>query len=114
VRPRSPQTSFPRGAAARLAGGDGGLDLLQGTPGLGRSKKISDLQAIGITRGRLNTKIHTVCDASGNPRLLLLTPGQRHDSKAVPELLDALEAKALLANKPTTQKKLFKMPKRKA
>ncbi|ABM39885.1 hypothetical protein Pnap_4820 (plasmid) [Polaromonas naphthalenivorans CJ2] len=29
----------------------------------------------------------------------MLTPGQRHDSKPVPELLDGLEAKALLADK---------------
>ena len=29
----------------------------------------------------------------------MLTPGQRHDSKPVPELLDGLAAKALLADK---------------
>ena len=29
----------------------------------------------------------------------MLTPGQRHDSKPVPELLDGLATKALLADK---------------
>ncbi|CAN5468649.1 IS5-like element ISLpl3 family transposase [soil metagenome] len=61
--------------------------------------KKSGPQAIGITRGGLNTKIHAVCDALGNPLRFVLTPGQRHDSKPVPELLDGLPAKALLADK---------------
>nr|WP_083758029.1 IS5 family transposase [Polaromonas naphthalenivorans] len=44
-------------------------------------------------------KIHAVCDALGNPLRFVLTPGQRHDSKPVPELLDGLQAKVLLADK---------------
>lgn len=63
------------------------------------ARKTSGTQAIGITRGGLNTKIHAVCDALGNPLRFVLTPGQRHDSKPVPELLDGLAAKALLADK---------------
>ena len=35
----------------------------------------------------------------GNPLRFVLTPGQRHDSRAVPELLDGLQGKALLADK---------------
>ncbi|ABM35912.1 IS5 family transposase [Polaromonas naphthalenivorans] len=35
----------------------------------------------------------------GNPLRFVLTPGQRHDSKPVPELLDGLQAKAPLADK---------------
>ena len=35
----------------------------------------------------------------GNPLRFLLTPGQRHDSKAVPELLKGVETEALLADK---------------
>ncbi|MBH2008936.1 MAG: IS5 family transposase [Xanthomonadaceae bacterium] len=62
------------------------------------ASKTSDPQAIGITRGGLNTKIHAVCDALGNPLRFVLTAGQRHDSKPVPELLDGLQAKALLAD----------------
>ena len=56
-------------------------------------------QAIGLTRGGLNTKIHAVCDALGNPLRFILTPGQQHDSKPVQELLENLPAKALLADK---------------
>ena len=63
------------------------------------ARKTSGPQAIGITRGGLNTKIHAVCDALGNPLRFVLTPGQRHDSKPVPELLGGLPAKALLADK---------------
>ena len=63
------------------------------------ARKTSGPQAIGITRGGFNTKIHAVCDALGNPLRFVLTPGQRHDSKPVPELLDGLQAKALLADK---------------
>ncbi|ABM39532.1 transposase, IS4 family (plasmid) [Polaromonas naphthalenivorans CJ2] len=63
------------------------------------ARKTSGPQAIGITRGALNTKIHAVCDALGNPLRFVLTPGQRHVSKPVPELLDGLQAKALLADK---------------
>ena len=57
------------------------------------ARKTSGPQAIGITRGGLNTKIHALCDALGNPLRFLLTPGQRHDSKAVPELLDGFKEK---------------------
>ena len=60
---------------------------------------LSGPQAIGITRGGLNTKIHAVCDALGNPLRFVLTAGQRHDSQPVSKLLDGLAAKALLADK---------------
>ena len=63
------------------------------------ARKISGPQAIGITRGGRNTKVHAVCDALGSPLRFVLTAGQRHDSKPVPELLDGLAAKALLADK---------------
>jgi transposase len=62
------------------------------------ARKISGLQAIGITRGGFNTKIHAVCNALGNPLRLMRTAGQRHDSKPVPELVGGLQAKALLAD----------------
>ena len=63
------------------------------------ARKTSGEQAIGITRGGRNTKIHAVCDALGNPLRFVLTAGRRHDCKPVPELLDGLQAKALLADK---------------
>ena len=100
VRKRPFRTPFPRRAAARHGGSDGGLNLLQGTTQASAgARKTSGPQAIGITRGGLNTKIHALCDALGNPLRFLLTPGQRHDSKAVSELLNGVMAKALLADK---------------
>ena len=63
------------------------------------ARKTSGEQAIGITRGGRNTKIHAVGDALGNPLRFVLSAGQRHDSKPVSELLDGLAAKALLADK---------------
>ena len=63
------------------------------------AQKKAGPQAIGLTRGGLNTKIHAVCDALGNPLRFVLTPGQQHDSKPVQELLESLPAKALLADK---------------
>jgi transposase len=63
------------------------------------ARKISSSQAIGTTRGGLNTKIHAMCNALGNPLRFLLTAGQRHDSKPVSELVGGLQAMALLADK---------------
>ena len=101
VRQRPFRTPFPGGAAARHGGSDGGLDLLQGaTRASAGARKISGPQAIGITRGGLNyPKFTRLCGALGNPLRFVLTPGQRHDSKPVPELLDGFVAKALVADK---------------
>ena len=100
VRKRPFRTPLQRRAAARHGGSDGGLDLLQGTTQASAgARKTSGPQAIGITRGGLNTKIHALCDALGNPLRFLLTSGQRHDSKAAPELLNGVMAKALFADK---------------
>ncbi|MBG6072509.1 MULTISPECIES: transposase [unclassified Polaromonas] len=63
------------------------------------ARKTNGPQSIGITRGGRNTKIHAICNALGNPLRFVLTAGQRHDSKPVPELLGGLQAKALLADK---------------
>jgi transposase len=63
------------------------------------ARKTAGPQAIGLTRGGLNTKIHALCDALGNPLRFVLTPGQQHDSKAAQGLLENLQAKALLADK---------------
>lgn len=73
------------------------------------ARKTSGPQAIGITRGGLNTKIHALCDALGNPLRFLLTPGQSHDSKAVPELLNGFKAQALLADKAYDSDKIIQI-----
>jgi len=47
----------------------------------------------------LNTKIHAVCDALGNPLRFKLTPGNLSDVGELPGLIKDLSAKALLADK---------------
>lgn len=42
----------------------------------------------------------------GNPLRFVLIPGQSHDSKPMPELLDGMLAKALLADKACDSDKL--------
>ena len=49
------------------------------------------LKAVGRTRGGLNTKIHTLTDALGNPLEFLLTAGKVNDSTLAVELLSRLE-----------------------
>lgn len=63
------------------------------------ARKSSGPQGIGVTGGGLNTKIHALCDALGNPVQLVLTAGQRHDSKVAVELLTGVQAKAVVADK---------------
>ncbi len=63
------------------------------------ARKSSGPQSIGVTRGGLNTKIHALCDALGNPVRFILTPGQRHDSTVAVELLMDVPAEAVVADK---------------
>lgn len=51
------------------------------------------LQAIGRTKGGINTKLAAVVDASGRAVALCLAPGQRHDLKAVLPLVPAMRGK---------------------
>ena len=44
-------------------------------------------QALGASRGGLGTKIHVLCEGEGRITLTL-TPGQRHESTQVEDLLD--------------------------
>ena len=57
-------------------------------------------QAIGRSSEGLSTKIHTNCDALGNPTNLHLSQGQVHDLEGADVLMDALtKAKFVLADK---------------
>ena len=57
-------------------------------------------QAIGRSSEGLSTKIHTHCDALGNPTNLHLSQGQVHDLEGADVLMDALtKAKFVLADK---------------
>lgn len=48
-------------------------------------------EALGRSRGGFSTKLHLACDGKGRPPLsVVLTPGQRHGSTQLEELLDAV------------------------
>ena len=65
-----------------------------------QKKDLSEDQAIGRSKGGLSTKIHTTCDALGNPTEFHLTPGQHHDLNGSDDLMDTLtKADATLADK---------------
>ena len=54
---------------------------------------------MGRSRGGLSTKIHAACEALGLPVRLLASPGQRNDIAFAHDLVDDIEAGALLADK---------------
>lgn len=72
---------------------------MQGASSFLWGRKKSGAQSIGVSRGGLNTKIHAVCDALGNPLRFKLTPGNLSDVGEAPKLIEGLSAKALLADK---------------
>ena len=47
-------------------------------------------EALGRRRGGFSTKVHLACDGKGRPLSVVLTPGQRHASTQLEELLDAV------------------------
>jgi transposase len=56
-------------------------------------------QAIGRSRGGLTTKVHALVDVLGNPRNLMLTPGQDHDLTCAQPLLENANPCALVGDK---------------
>ena len=52
-----------------------------------------------MSRGGLNTKIHAVCDALGNPLRFKLTPGNVSDTPELIGLIEGLPGQELLADK---------------
>ena len=72
---------------------------MQGSPSLVRGSKKNGPQSIGVSRGGLNTKIHAVCDALGNPLRFKLTAGNLSDIDELPSLIEGLSAQTLLADK---------------
>ncbi len=47
-------------------------------------------EVLGRSRGGFSTKVHLTCDGKGRPLSVVLTPGQRHASTQLEELLDAV------------------------
>ena len=58
--------------------------------------------ALGRSRGGLSTKIHQLCDGRGRPLVLLLGPGQAHDSPMFAHLLAGLRVPRLGPGRPRT------------
>jgi hypothetical protein len=60
-------------------------------------KKVGEGQAIGHSRAELNTKIHTLVDALGNPVGFFLTGGEAHDLMCADHFLPMMAADMLIA-----------------
>jgi transposase len=58
-----------------------------------------DLQAIGLTKGGWNTKLHAVVDRKGRPLALQLTAGHVADVSQAEELLQEVDAKIAVLDK---------------
>jgi transposase len=58
--------------------------------------------AIGRSRGGLTTKTHALVDGRGLPLVIAVTPGQAHDSPALPKLLAELRVPRLGPGRPRT------------
>ena len=58
-----------------------------------------DLQAVGLTKGGWNTKLHAAVDGKGRPWSLLLTAGQVADISEATEVLQELDARIVVADK---------------
>lgn len=56
-------------------------------------------RAIGKSKGGLSTKVHVVCDSHGNPIRLSVTEGQQHDAVEAKNLLQDIDAEAVLGDK---------------
>lgn len=73
------------GASARCRGASG--------------KRGAHAQGLGRSRGGLSTKIHASTDALGLPVRLIAGPGQQNDAARGEELINGLQAGAVLADK---------------
>lgn len=63
-------------------------------------------EALGRSRGGFSTKVHLACDAKGRPLSVVITPGQRHSSTQLEEVLD----KVRVARKPHSPGRPRKRP----
>lgn len=56
-------------------------------------------QAVGLTKGGWNSKIHAAVDGAGAPRVLLLTAGNEADVSRAQEILELVETKMAVLDK---------------
>ena len=62
-------------------------------------KTTPEQECLGRSRGGFSTKIHACCDALGNPRRFILTPGQCSDHRQAEALLGEDIPGAVVADK---------------
>ena len=62
-------------------------------------KVTAQAEALGRSRGGFSSKLHACCDALGNPRRFILTPGQDSDYRQAQRLLGDDEPGAVVADK---------------
>ena len=62
-------------------------------------KTNAEKEALGRSRGGFSTKVHVCCDALGNPRRIVLSPGQNSDFSKAEALLGNDKPKAVVADK---------------
>ena len=67
--------------------------------GLRGQKGGSESEGIGRSKGGLTSKVVALTDAVGHLIRFEILPGQTHDLKAVPELLDDLTCETLMGDK---------------
>ena len=68
----------------------------EGAPLGGRRKRGALVQAIGISRGGRNSKLHALTDGEGRPLRFLLTGGNVADCRAADVLLDGLAPRTIV------------------
>ncbi|MET4665516.1 transposase [Sphingomonas sp. PvP056] len=68
----------------------------EGAPLGGRRKRGALVQAIGISRGGRNSKLHALTDGEGRPLRFLLTGGNVADCRAADVLLDDLAPRTIV------------------
>ena len=56
-------------------------------------------EAVGKSKGGKSTKVHASVDALGNPRRLILAPGQAHDVLTGHALIGGEATEAIIADK---------------
>ncbi len=77
-----------------------GFEPCQSSPLRQRRKRGAEFQAIGLTKGGRNRKIHAIVDAYLRPWVLILTPGNTADCVMAQECVSLIPGiKELLADK---------------
>jgi transposase len=88
------------GILATATGSVAGQHARQSAPLCRRRKRGASEQAIGITRGGRNSKIHALVDKHCRPWVLILTPGNIADCTVAPECVSMMSGiKKLLGDK---------------